>query len=161
MKYLNRLSSGIISLAAIVMLASGPVSCKKEEKKDQLSGEWKLTSLNGVSVSELSTEDGRDYDVYVSFSQDGFETFQRKVGGDRYVRYYGTYQSDGTTVSGKYSDGAAWAETYSISVDGNVLTMTGQSNVCVYDKTEIPASVRSTAIDASLALKSVPHVRPL
>lgn len=148
-----------IRFSAFVAAAVLLISCGSDDKKKDgtdISGEWKLESVGGVSASELSKDKIGGLDVYISFGTDGtFETFQRLVDGKLYMRYDGTYSVVGITATGSYSDGALWGSSYSVKVEGGeTLVMSAAGEDCVYKKTGIPAEVRSQAV-SGVDLKSV------
>ena len=142
-------------LAAAVLLLSCGSDNKNGKDVTDISGEWKLESVGGVSASELVKDEIGGLDVYISFSDGSFETFQRIVDGNVYVRYDGTYTVDGATATGAYSDGTLWGASYTVKVEGGeTLVMSAAGEDCVYKKTGIPADVRSQAVNG-VDLKSV------
>lgn len=135
----------IISIACAFLA----FSCEKgvEPALVDITGEWRLQTLNGVPADDVFEDE--NLDVFVSFSSDGnFETYQRLSGGTRFVRYYGTWTVSGTTADGTYSDGTRW-NTYEVSLldGGETLVMTSGLEECVYYRTEIPESVLENSID--------------
>lgn len=141
-----------------VLAAIMAVGCSRETGVN-ITGEWKLVSVGGVPVANLGGEDD-ELSVYVSFGGSSFETYQKKTGGERYIRYSGTYAQDGDKVSGTYSDGQPWAASYSVAVKDGTLTMLAGNEECVYASSSIPDKVRSEAVDAVM-LKSSAVRRPL
>ena len=125
--------------------------CSKEPEKADITGEWKLETVNAVPASELSTDGYGGLDIYVSFSADMvFEIFQRLNGGTSYCRYSGTYNIIvPDTATGSYSDGNSWGAEYKvwISEDGDTLVMTGDGDECIYSRCVIPEEVRSSALE--------------
>jgi hypothetical protein len=124
-----------IYFAIIALFAM--TGCQKEATlSDLLCGEWR--------GSELSVDAG----IYIDFNADGsFEMFQ-KMGGEGFELKNGSWSMAGTTLSGKYKDGETWSSAYTISISGDVLTMTSQAEggeVNKYVKTTIPAAVREAA----------------
>lgn len=144
----------VLFAAALVLLSCGN---GKEEDDPGISGEWKLESVGGIAADELFKDEIGGLDRYVCFTQDGmFETFERLVDGNIYLRYDGTYSLSGVTASGVYSDGSSWGASYTVKIEegGDVLVMSAEGEDCVYRKAGVPADVRSQAIDA-VSLKSV------
>lgn len=133
--------------AAMISLAS----CTRQghDEGNILTGEWKLEEVGGIPASDLIQDGYGGLDIYLVFSKDlSFEIFQRLEGGDKYVRHTGSYTFDGTVAAGSYSDGAPWGTDYRINVNGDILTMTGNSEDYVYVRTSVPEAVRSSAIDS-------------
>jgi hypothetical protein len=66
-----------------------------------------------------------------------------------YRLYRGTWNLEEGILTGKYNDGEDWAAAYQIDIDGTTLTMTSKNDageVSVYEKTEIPATVKESAV---------------
>lgn len=133
-------------LAALTLLAAA--GCKKEEKKVDykalISGEWHC------SPADIET------DVHAVFEADGcFDAYQ-KIGEGRYRHYTGTWSSEGSTLSGIYSDGSAWGSTYRMEFpDDNTMTLTalnGSEEVMTYFREAVPAEVKEGCIDVKSSL---------
>ena len=94
--------------------------------------------------------EGYDIDVYVAFEADGsFDEYQR-LGEGRYRHYEGTWSVDKSVLSGIYADGTEWGSSYTLSFDGETMTLTANNEsaeAIVYTKTEIPAEVKDEAIE--------------
>lgn len=106
-------------------------------------GEWQLTNVAVKSV----TYAGQEVDVYVAFQEGGsFELYQM-VGQGRYRKYTGTWNLDGTMLSGKYSSKKDWGSSYEVSLkdDNLVLTSSVSGEVSTYRKVSIPESIKSAA----------------
>lgn len=114
--------------------AGGPAVAEK------IVAEWHLTGVSGLSSIPQ---------VYVEFSQDlSFELYQ-KIGEGRFRRYEGTYQVDGSLLSGKYSDGEKWGSDYTVAFDGENMTLTAQNGseeVCTYEKKALSETDKADAI---------------
>lgn len=101
----------------------------------KITGEWHSTSLPVTG------------DIYFSLAEDGaFELYQ-KIGEGGYRLYRGTWKvdEDKAILSGKYNDGNAWAASYSVSLDKDVLTLTSGNEAeerSTYKKEAIPAEVK-------------------
>lgn len=95
-------------------------------------GDWHLTSFCGSAI---------EADIYLSLKDDdSFKLYQRSFDYPLTV-YEGTYNFDGTTISGTYSDGVAWAASYSIAMNGDnkmIWTNTSTSEVSIYERCELP-----------------------
>ena len=127
-------------ISAIMLM----VSCgEKEGPKpsidlgSEICTEWHSTTL------------ALDADIYLSFASDNtFELYQKIVEG-AYRLYRGTWNLEEGILTGKYNDGEDWAAAYQIDIDGTTLTMTSKNDageVSVYEKTEIPATVKESAV---------------
>ncbi len=147
----------LLKAAAALMLMVSAIACKKDGGDPamvDMSGEWKLSTLNGTGTDSMFGGEGLD--IYLYFGSDGsFETFERLQDSEMYAHYSGTYSISGYTASGTYSDGTSWGASYTVSLseDGATLTMTAGSEECVYAKTAIPSEVRDN-ISHRAALKS-------
>ncbi len=101
----------------------------------KIVGEWHSTSLPVTG------------DIYLNFAEDGaFELYQ-KIGEGSFRLYRGTWKvdEDKAVLSGKYNDGNAWAASYSVSLDKDVLTLTSENEAkekSTYKKEAIPAEVK-------------------
>lgn len=124
--------------AAVAALMLG--SCQKTQTiNSPVVGDWHLASWMSESHPE-------DFDVYISFRNDGTFQMYQKVETPAFVMFSGTYSVSGSVISGTYSDGLPWSTSYSfsLSADNSVLTMTSQTQnaeVSVYERSEIPAEV--------------------
>lgn len=138
-----RLKNMIVALAALVVFTACGGS--KEDMPVDITGEWNLVNVQTKSA----TLGGQTVDVYISFSSDKSFTMYQMIGAGRYHKYSGTYLLDGTTLSGKYSDGKQWGSSYEVelSSSNSQLTLTsGSGEVDTYKKTTIPSDVTDTAI---------------
>ena len=142
---MRKLFADLFLIVAAMLL---PSSCAKQDTDGSniLTGEWKLEEVGGIPATDLIYG---GLDIYLVFSKElSFEIFQRLEGGDKYVRHTGSYTFDGIVAAGSYSDGAPWATDYRINVNGDTLTMTGNSEDYVYVRASVPEAVRSSAIDS-------------
>ena len=111
-------------------------ACEKVEMKDTvdpaLVGEWHLST---VEVNE--TVQNYPYDVYLSINEDcTFELYQKSGTQIRYTKFVGTCKSEGKTLSGVYSSGKAWADSYTAVVSGGMLVLTSSDGVEVQEYTK-------------------------
>lgn len=109
------------SVVAIAITLFAFSSCEKQQdfSKD-LPGYWELTSISG-NFEQMP-------EVFMSFTQDGaFTIWQRFGSNTSFVRYDGSWTLAGDQLSGKYSDGSAWASGYKIEIDGGVLFMSASA----------------------------------
>ena len=133
----------IVALAALVVLTACGGS--KEEKPLDITGEWNLVNVQ----TKAATLGGQTVDVYISFSSDKSFTMYQMIGAGRYHKYSGTYLLDGTTLSGKYSDGKQWGSSYEVelsSSDSQLTLTSGSGEVDTYKKASIPSDVIDNAI---------------
>ena len=106
---------------------------------EKIAGEWHCV------VSDI------DADIYLGLVSDNrFELYQ-KVGEGAYRLYRGTWKVDENKaiLSGKYNDGNAWAASYSVSIDKDVLTLTSENEAkekSTYKKVSIPAEVKENCV---------------
>lgn len=125
--------------ALILMVSCGEKGGKQPELtlEQKLCTEWHSTTLSLGGA-----------DIYLSFEENNtFELYQKIVEG-AYRLYRGTWNLEEDLLTGKYNDGEDWAAAYQISIDGKTLTMTSQndaSEVSVYEKKEIPATVKESS----------------
>ena len=127
-----------------VLCALALVGCGKEKDTPKVNN-----ATNIVGEWHCAPE-GYDVDVYVAFDAAGsFEEYQR-LGEGRYRHYAGTWSVDKSVLSGVYADGTEWGSTYTLSFEGETMTLTANNEsaeAIVYTKTTIPAEVKDEAID--------------
>lgn len=120
------------------------VGCDKEKDTPKVDNAAKV-----VGEWHCAPE-GMNVDVYVAFDAAGtFDEYQR-IGDGRYRHYAGTWSVEKSTLSGVYADGAEWGGTYTLSFEGETMTLTANNDsaeAIVYTKTTIPAEVKDEAID--------------
>ena len=124
-------------MAAVLMLsACGKKPDNKTELtlEQQLCGEWHSTTL------------AVDADIYLSFAEDKtFEMYQQITEGAHRL-YRGTWNLEGTLLTGKYNDGEDWAAAYEITIEGDALTLISVNDAAeksVYKKTAIPEDIKT------------------
>lgn len=131
----------ILMATCLLVMAAG---CDKTPEpgpaKADIVGEWQLTGI----TTKASIGD-KTVNVYVAFTADGkFELYQQ-LGQGWYQYYAGTWTlSDENILSGQYSNGNKWGSEYSVTQDGNTMTLTTPSGkeTDTYTKTSIPDSVK-------------------
>ena len=132
----------VLFTAMLAVLAF--VGCGKEKNTPKVDN-----AAKGAGEWHCAPE-GMDVDVYVAFDAAGsFEEYQR-LGEGRYRHYAGTWSVDKSVLSGVYADGTEWGSTYTLSFEGETMTLTADNSsmeVVVYTKTTIPAEVKDEAID--------------
>ena len=129
-------------IMAVAMLL-GVAGCEKDSPvvKSGLSGEWKLVSWNNTTPQA--------FDIYMEFFSDGKFNLYQKLATSTYRHLTGTFDSKGDVLTGKYDDGAGFADKYS---------MTNPASVSVYKRTTIPDEVRNSPQTKASAEETV---RPL
>lgn len=129
----------ITALCALAFVGCGKEKdTPKVDNAAKVVGEWHCAP------------EGMDVDVYVAFDAAGtFDEYQR-LGEGRYRHYAGTWSVNKSTLSGVYADGTEWGSSYTLSFDGETMTLTANNDsaeAIVYTKTTIPADVKDEAIE--------------
>lgn len=143
-------------LAAVLTLAScgdrngGQNGNKTELTLEQkLCGEWHSTTL------------AIEADIYISFAENKtFEMYQQITAGAHRL-YRGTWNLEGTLLTGKYNDGEDWAAAYEIAIEGETLTLTSVNDAAeksVYKKAEIPEDIKT---GSAVVVKSAAEHAPV
>ena len=131
-------------IMAVLCAALLFVGCGKEKDTPKVNNATKI-----VGEWHCAPE-GYDVDVYVAFDAAGsFEEYQR-LGEGRYRHYAGTWSVDKSVLSGVYADGTEWGSTYTLSFEGETMTLTANNEsaeAIVYTKTTIPTEVKDEAIE--------------
>ena len=129
----------IYIFSALVLLAS----CGKneEDKKPELTLEQQLVG------QWHSVSNSLEADLYIDF-QEGktFELYQQ-IGEGAHRLYRGTWNLEGTLLTGKYNDGEDWAAAYQVEMREKQLILTSNNDTAeksTYEKAEIPAEVKET-----------------
>ena len=124
---------------ALMLLAS----CGKngEDNKPELTLEQQLIG------QWHSVSNALEADLYIDF-QEGktFELYQQ-IGEGAHRLYRGTWNLEGTLLTGKYNDGEDWAAAYQVEMREKQLVLTSNNDTAeksTYEKSEIPAEVKET-----------------
>ena len=124
---------------ALMLLAS----CGKngEDNKPELTLEQQLIG------QWHSVSNALEADLYIDF-QEGktFELYQQ-IGEGAHRLYRGTWNLEGTLLTGKYNDGEDWAAAYQVEMRETGLVLTSNNDTAeksTYEKAEIPAEVKET-----------------
>ena len=123
-----------ILTAALCLLTS----CAKEKTlEEKIVGDWHCAA---VSV---------DAEIYVTFTADKTFSLYQQIGEGAYRVYNGIWAIDGTTLSGEYNDGSAWATSYEVaSTDDDTLTLTAEGVSETYSRVGggIPEEVLASCV---------------
>ena len=129
----------IYIFSALVLLAS----CGKnnDDNKPELTLEQQLIG------QWHSVSNSLEADLYIDF-QEGktFELYQQ-IGEGAHRLYRGTWNLEGTLLTGKYNDGEDWAAAYQVEMREKQLVLTSNNDTAeksTYEKAEIPAEVKET-----------------
>ena len=103
--------------------------------EEQLIGQWH------------SVSNALEADLYIDF-QEGktFELYQQ-IGEGAHRLYRGTWNLEGTLLTGKYNDGEDWAAAYQVEMREKQLILTSNNDTAeksTYEKAEIPAEIKET-----------------
>lgn len=122
---------------AMVLLAS----CGKngEDNKPELTLEQQLIG------QWHSVSNALEADLYIDF-QEGktFELYQQ-IGEGAHRLYRGTWNLEGTLLTGKYNDGEDWAAAYQVEMREKQLVLTSNNDAAeksTFEMAEIPAEVK-------------------
>ena len=133
-----------IYLLTAALCALAFVGCGKEKDAPKVDNAAKV-----VGEWHCAPE-GLDVDVYVAFATEGtFDEYQR-IGEGRYRHYAGTWSVNKSVLSGAYADGTEWGSSYTLSFDGETMTLTAKNDsaeAITYTKVTIPAEVKNEAIE--------------
>lgn len=118
-------------------------SCKEKANgpktlQEKLCGEWHSISL----PEDLQFK----ADIYLSFSSDGVFELYQMIDAGAYRLYRGTWQLNGSTLSGEYNDGESWASSYEVAMNDKTMTLisqNGSAEKTVYESCTIPDKVRN------------------
>lgn len=112
-----------ILILSVALLAL--VGCKKDNPQSaqlNIEGQWELVSASlGTKSANVG---GQTVSVYIEFASGGKFSLYQQLGAGRFDSFSGSWTLSGDTLSGKYSDGSAWACDYSVKVESDKLTLT-------------------------------------
>jgi hypothetical protein len=122
------------------------IGCKKDDPQSvpvSIEGQWELVSASlGTKSADVG---GQTVSVYVEFTSDGKFSLYQRLGAGRHESYNGTWTLSENILSGKYSDGSAWACDYSVKIEDSKLTLStlpDGSDIYTYSTCTIPDSVK-------------------
>ena len=123
---------------ALMLLAS----CGKngEDNKPELTLEQQLIG------QWHSVSNALEADLYIDF-QEGktFELYQQ-IGEGAHRLYRGTWNLEGTLLTGKYNDGEDWAAAYQVEMREKQLVLTSNNDAAeksTFEMAEIPVEVKN------------------
>ena len=122
---------------ALVLLAS----CGKngEDNKPELTLEQQLIG------QWHSVSNALEADLYIDFQESKtFELYQQ-IGEGAHRLYRGTWNLEGTLLTGKYNDGEDWAAAYQVEMREKQLVLTSNNDAAeksTFEMAEIPAEVK-------------------
>lgn len=109
-------------------------------------GDWKLSSWTNQKVSALQ--------IYLSLNEDGsFDLYQR-IYSVVWLHYEGSFTIENNTLSGVYSDGKAWKDSYSVSFAEEapnrirLVSKSDSADISVYTEEGIPSDIIDEAQQA-------------
>lgn len=98
---------------------------------DGIVGDWVLASYAGSQ--EMAEK------VYIRFNEGGTFALYQNINEAGYTELTGNYNYSGGSLSGTYSDGKAWKESYSVKLSGSSLTLTeSNGKAAQFNATTIP-----------------------
>lgn len=106
-------------------------------------GGWHINSYCGAEAP---------VDLYIEFTADYKFTILQRTSMNGYSKFVGTYSIDteNQVLSGVYSDGEPWSNSYKYSIDENlnlVLTSTtSSSEISVYEPSDMPRTVSAQSL---------------
>lgn len=146
----------IYMMTAVLMLAAcGNKPDNKPDNKTELTLEQKLYGeWHSITLAI-------EADIYISFAENKtFEMYQQITAGAHRL-YRGTWNLEGTLLTGKYNDGEDWAAAYEIAIEGETLTLTSVNDAAeksVYKKAEIPEDIKT---GSAVVVKSAAEHAPV
>lgn len=97
-----------------------------------IEGEWHLTSWRGSEPA---------FDVYLNISVDGVVSLFQRIESRQWETFYSTVGYEDGIIFGEYTDGATWATSYHVSIDGDTMVWTDttdSSDISVYTRCKLP-----------------------
>lgn len=145
LKHRNMKKLTYILLVICYVMLTG---CNSKEEALDIVGDWELSeavlNTKAIQIGDETIE------VYLSFSEDGSFKISQKIGYGKFVLYKGTYTTAGNVLSGTYSDGTAWGNSYTVSTQSDVMTLsavTNSTDIYTYRKCSIPSDVLNQATE--------------
>ena len=151
----------IINIMFAAVAICFTAACQKEEGTKvivdpAIVGEWHLSTVEVDGAVQTYP-----YDVYLSLNSDGtFELYQKSGTQVRYTKYTGTCTSEGQVLSGVYSSGTPWGDSYTAIVSGGLLVLTSSDNVEVQEYTKESLS-EEEKLAANISTRAIEEVAPI
>lgn len=131
----------LVLVLTLTFVGCGGDSKERPSEGVNVEGEWQLVDI--ILNTKSATIGGETVSVYVSFAKGGSFKLWQQLGEGRYRSYTGTWVLTEDTLGGTYSDGKPWGSTYTVSVDGDELTMETAAETFTYSRCVIPDSIKS------------------
>ena len=98
-----------------------------------IAGDWHLTSWRGSEPS---------FDIYLSITEDGVVSLFQRMESRKWETFYSIVGYEDSLIYGEYTDGATWATSYYVSIEGDTMVWTAST-----DSTDISVYTRCTLPD--------------
>lgn len=112
-----------------------------DDTMSAIAGEWHLVEWCGTT--------NYPFDIYLDITSNGEVTLLQRLGEHGWKQYISTATMDNGIISGLYSDGTAWAASYTCQmVDANRMMWTNRADagdISIYERTTIPDSIVPSA----------------
>lgn len=148
-----------IMFAAVAICLTA--ACQKEEGPKAvvdpaIVGEWHLSTVEVDGAVQTYP-----YDVYFAINSDGtFELYQKSGTQVRYTKFTGTCRSEGQILSGIYSSGTPWGDSYTAIISGGLLVLTSSDGVEVqeYEKESLDQEEK---LAANISTRAMDEISPV
>jgi hypothetical protein len=148
-----------IMFAAVAICLTA--ACQKEEGPKAvvdpaIVGEWHLSTVEVDGAVQTYP-----YDVYFAINSDGtFELYQKSGTQVRYTKFTGTCRSEGQILSGIYSSGTPWGDSYTAIISGGLLVLTSSDGVEVqeYEKGSLNQEEK---LAANISTRAMDEISPV
>ncbi len=106
-------------------------------ENDGIVGGWHLISFCGGSA---------EADIYMQLNSDKTFNLYQRTNSPTFVQFSGTYSLDesNTIISGRYSDGVAWANSYKYSINSNkelvFINTNNSTEISIYEPSAMPTT---------------------
>jgi hypothetical protein len=97
-----------------------------------LAGDWHLVKWRGAEPG---------FDVYLRITEDGVVSLFQRIESRLWSTYFSTVAYENGVISGVYTDGVAWGDTYYVALEGDEMTWTSTSDsadISVYRRCTLP-----------------------
>ena len=148
-----------IMFAAVAICLTA--ACQKEDGPEvtvdpAIVGEWHLSTVEVDGAFQTYP-----YDVYLAINNDGtFELYQKSGTQVRYTKFTGTCKSEGQILSGVYSSGTPWGDSYTAIVSGGLLVLTSSDGVEVQEFTKESLS-QEEKLAANISTRANDEMAPI